>query len=152
GMQRSQVMETLSWMTDVVGPRLTGSPQMKHANEWTKEKMASWGLVNAHLESWGPFGRGWSLEKLSANVVAPVPFPVIAYPKAWSGGTSGPVTAEVILPDIKSEADFEKYRGKLKGMIVLTQPLREVKAWFDAPGRRLTDEQLLGMSNAEPQV
>ena len=63
GLQRSQVMDTLSWMTDVVGPRLTGSPQMKHANEWTKTKLAEWGLENAHLEQWGPFGRGWSLNK-----------------------------------------------------------------------------------------
>lgn len=150
GMQRSQVMETLSWMTDVNGPRLTGSPGMKHANEWTRGKLAEWGLVNAHLEPWGPFGRGWSLEKFSANVIEPVPFPVIAYPKAWTGGTNGPITAEVILPDIKSDADFEKYRGKLRGVIVLTQPMREVKAWLEAPGKRLTDEQLLALANAEP--
>lgn len=151
GMERSQVMDTLSWLTDVNGPRLTGSPGMKSANEWTKNKLTEWGLANAHLESWGPFGRGWSLEKFSANVIEPVPFPVIAYPKAWTGGTNGPVTAEIIHPEIKSDADFEKYRGKLKGMIVLTQPMREVKAWFDAPGKRLNDEQLLGMANAEPQ-
>ncbi len=150
GMSRSQVMETLSWMTDVIGPRLTGSPQMKHANEWTKNKMAEWGLENARLESWGPFGRGWSLEKFSANVIEPVPFPVIGYPKAWTPGTDGPIVGEVTHVEIRTEADFEKYRGKLKGAIVLTVPMREVNAWFRAPGARLNDEQLLVMSNASP--
>jgi hypothetical protein len=150
GMERSQVMETLSWMTDVIGPRLTGSPQMKHANEWTKNKMLEWGLENGKLEAWGPFGRGWSLEKFSANVIEPVPFPVIGYPKAWTPGTDGPVVGEVIHLDVRTEADFEKYRGKLKGAIVLTVPMREVAAWFRAPGARLTDEQLLAMANSNP--
>jgi len=150
GMERSQVMETLSWMTDVIGPRLTGSPQMKHANEWTKNKMIEWGLENGKLEAWGPFGRGWTLEKFSANVIEPAPFPVIGYPKAWTPGTDGPIVGEVIHLDVRSEADFEKYRGKLKGAIVLTVPMREVNAWFRAPGVRLNDEQLLTMSNANP--
>ncbi len=150
GLERSQVMETLSWMTDVIGPRLTGSPQMKHANEWTKNKMIEWGLENGKLEAWGPFGRGWTLEKFSANVIEPVPFPVIGYPKAWTPGTDGPIVGEVIHLDVRTEADFEKYRGKLKGAIVLTTPMREVTAWFRAPGSRLNDEQLLAMSNANP--
>ncbi len=149
GMERSKVMDTISWMTDVIGPRLTGSPQMKHANEWTKQRLTEWGMENAHLESWGPFGRGWTLEKFSANVTAPVPFPLIGYPKAWTPGTNGPIVAEVIYPDIKTEADFEKYRGKLKGAIVLTAPMRDVKAWFDSPGKRFNDEQLLAMANAD---
>ena len=149
GLERSQVMDTISWMTDVIGPRLTGSPQLKHANEWTKQRLTEWGMENAHLESWGPFGRGWSLEKYSANVIEPVAFPLIGYPKAWTPGTNGPVVGEVIYPDIKTEADFEKYRGKLKGAIVLTVPMRDVKAWFDAPGKRFNDEQLLAMANAD---
>ncbi|HQR34745.1 MAG TPA: M20/M25/M40 family metallo-hydrolase [Blastocatellia bacterium] len=150
GMERSKVMDTLSWMTDVIGPRLTGSPQLKHANEWTKQRLTEWGMENAHLESWGPFGRGWALEKFSANVLEPVAFPLIGYPKAWTPGTNGPIVGEVVYPDIKTEADFEKYRGKLKGAIVLSVPMRDVKAWFDAPGKRFTDEQLLAMANADP--
>ncbi len=147
GMERSQVMQTLSYLTDVIGPRLTGSPQMKAANEWTKNKLAEWGLENAHLEAWGVFGRGWSLERFSAHVIEPVPFPLIAYPKAWT--PSAHVVGEAIFTDIKTEADFEKYRGKLKGAIVLTAPMREVKALFAAPAQRLTDERLLAMANAE---
>jgi carboxypeptidase Q len=150
GLERSQVMEILSYLTDVHGPRLTGSPQMKAANEWTKNKMAEWGLQNARLEAWGPFGRGWSLDRFSANVIEPTPFPLIAHPKAWTPGTNGTVVGEVILPEINSEADFEKYRGKLKNAFVLTAPMREVRAQFTPSGRRLTDEQLLAMSNADP--
>jgi len=150
GMERSQIMETLSWLTDVVGYRLTGSPNMKKANEWTKSKLAEWGLVNAALESWGPFGRGWSFDKVSVNVVEPTPFPLIAYPEAWTPGTKGPIVGEVIQVNIESEADFEKYKGKLKGRIVMTAPARDAKAWFNAPGERMRDEELLKMANDLP--
>ena len=78
GMNHSQVMQTLSYMTDVIGPRLTGSPNMKRANEWTRDTMSKWGLQNAHLESWGPFGRGWAVKKFSAAVVEPQFISVIA--------------------------------------------------------------------------
>jgi hypothetical protein len=90
------------------------------------------------------------LEKFSANVIAPVAFPLIAYPKAWTPGTNGPIVGDVFFADIKTEADFEKYRGKLKGAIVLSTPMREVKAWFKAPGVRYSDEELLTMANADP--
>ena len=91
-MNRSQVMATLSYLTDVIGPRLTASPNMKRANEWTRDKMTSWGLQNAHLEAWGPFGRGWTLQKFSIQVVEPQCIPLIAFPKAWSPGLDGTVT------------------------------------------------------------
>ncbi|MBS1808541.1 MAG: M20/M25/M40 family metallo-hydrolase [Acidobacteria bacterium] len=150
GMENSKVMDTLSWLTDVHGPRLTGSPNLKAANEWTKNKFTEWGLVNSHLESWGPFGRGWTLEKFSANAIEPTYFPLNALPKAWTPSTNGPVVGEVVLLDIKTDADFEKYRGKLKGAVVLTQPMRPVEALFKAPGVRFSDEQLLAMANAGP--
>lgn len=150
GLENSQVMNTLSWLTDVHGPRLTGSPKLKAANEWTKAKLTEWGLQNAQLEAWGPFGRGWSLERFSAHALEPNYFPLQAFPKAWSFGTNGPVIGEVVLLDIKTEADLEKYRGKLKGAIVFTQPMRVVEALFKAPGARFTDEQLLAMANASP--
>src|SRR5436190_2716473 len=89
GMNRSQVMQTLSYLSDVIGPRLTASPNMKRANEWTRDTMTKWGLENAHLEAWGPFVRGWSLERFSAQVTDPQDIPLIAYPKAWSPGTNG---------------------------------------------------------------
>lgn len=150
GMERSKVMDTLSYLTDVIGYRLTGSPNMKNANEWTKKQLTEWGLENAHLESWGPFGRGWSFDKISATVTEPTAFPVIAYPEAWTPGTNGPVTGEVVMIDIKSEADFDKYKGQLKGKFAMSSPAREVKAWFKAPGERYNDEELLKMANDTP--
>ena len=128
GLKRSQVMATLSYLTDVIGPRLTGSPNLKRANEWTRDKLAAWGLANAHLEAWGPFGRGWSLKRFSAQVIEPQCIPLIGFPKAWSPGTDGTLVAPVVYFDAKTEADFAKFKGKLKGAIVLTSPVREVAA------------------------
>src|SRR5687767_507471 len=148
GMENSQVMQTLSYLTDVIGGRLTNSPNMKRANEWTRDTMAKWGLQNAHLEAWGPFGRGWSLKSFNAQVVAPQAFPVIAYPKAWTTSTKGAVTADVVLFDAKTEADLERFKGKLNGKIVLVSDMREVKAAFDGLGTRRSDEDLKKMAEA----
>ena len=81
-------MQTLNYLTNVIGARLTASPNMKRANEWTRDQMTKWGMQNAKLEAWGPFGRGWELKRFSAQVSAPYAFPIIAYPKAWSPGIS----------------------------------------------------------------
>lgn len=152
GMERSQVMETLTWLTDVVGHRLAGSPNMMKSHEWTRAKLAEWGLVNAAVEPWGEFGRGWSFDRVSAHVVEPNPFPLIAYPEAWTPGTKGPVTGEVVMVNIQTEADFEKYKGQLRGKFVMSGQPRQIKAWFNPPGERMTDEQLLRMANDEPQA
>ena len=147
--ENSQVMRTLSYMTDVIGARLTNSPQMKRANEWTRDEMKKWGMQNAHLEAWGPFGRGWSLKDFEAKVVAPQKFSVIAYPKAWSPSTKGAVTSEVVWFDAKTDADFAKYKGKLKGKIVLVSQIRPLKAEEKALASRLKDDTLAKMASAE---
>lgn len=144
----SQVMQTLSYLTDVIGPRLTNSPGMKRANEWTRDQMSKWGMQNAKLVSWGPWGRGWSLKNFSAQVVAPQPFTVIAFPKAWTTSTKGAVTSDVVFLDAKTEADLEKYKGKLGGKIVLLSPTRELKAEEKALSERLSPEQLKEMADA----
>jgi hypothetical protein len=146
-INRSQVMQTLSYLTDVIGPRLTGSPAMKEANDWTQKKLAEWGLENAHLESY-PFGRGWSLERFSAHMISPHYYPLIAFPKSWIPGTAGSVTAEVKRVDIRTEADIEKYKGQLKGLFVLSEPPREVEAVFNPLGRRYTDDELQNLAKA----
>src|SRR5262245_43805172 len=105
GLKNSQVMQTLSYLTDVIGGRLTGSPNMKRANEWTRDTMTKWGMQNARLEAWGPFGRGWSLKAFTAQVTSPQLIPVAAYPKAWSPSTKGAVTNEVVFFDAKTDAD-----------------------------------------------
>lgn len=147
GMNRSQVMQTLSYLSDVIGPRLTASPGMKRSNEWTRDQLTKWGLQNAHLEPWGPFGRGWTLKRFSAQVTEPLTIPLIAYPKAWSPGI-GPLTAEVVYFDAKDDADLERFKGKLKGAIVLTSVMREVKAHFEAIGTRLDEKELLALADA----
>jgi carboxypeptidase Q len=152
GLKRSQVMQILSYLTDVIGPRLTNSPGMMRANVWTRDKLAEWGLQNAHLESWGPFGRGWTLKSFSAQVIEPQTIPLIAYPKAWSPGTRGTLTAEVIYVDAKTEGELLSYKGKLKGAIVLMSPPTEVKARFEPLGTRRTEKDLLRLADApDPQ-
>lgn len=148
GMNRSQVMQTLSYLSDVIGPRLTASPGMKRSNEWTRSQLTKWGLQNAHLEAWGPFGRGWTLKRFSAQVSDPLNIPLIAYPKAWSPATAGPLTAEVVYVDAKDEADLQRFKGKLKGAIVLTGKMRDVKARFESMGTRRDEKDLLTLADA----
>jgi len=145
-LQRSQAMDVISYLTDVYGPRLTGSPNLKNAAAYAVDKLREWGVSNPHLESWGPFGKGWANERFSAHVIAPQPYPLIGYPKAWTPGTSGTVTGEAVLATIESDQDLQEWRGKLRGKFVLITPLRNVRAAFDPLGRRLTDEQLEALS------
>lgn len=149
GMNRSQVMQTLSYLSDVIGPRLTASPGMKRSNEWTRDTLAKWGL-EAHLEAWGPFGRGWSLKRFSAQVSEPLNIPLIAFPKAWSPGLPTTLTAPVVYVDAKDVADLQGFKGKLKGAIVLTGKMREVKARFESMGTRLNEKELLTLADAMP--
>src|SRR5436309_7376548 len=126
GLNRSQVVDHVSWLADVYGPRLQGSPAMRQAGEWAVKTLGGWGLANVHEEKW-PFGKGWALVRFSANMIEPQVQPIIGVPKSWTAGTPGAVTADVVRVDIRSEADFDKYRGKLAGKIVMTQPLRDVR-------------------------
>jgi carboxypeptidase Q len=145
GLQRSQVMDTAWYLTDVSGPRLTNSPAIRDAATWAMKRLTDWGVTNVHQESWGPFGRGWANEKLTANVSSPQPFPLIAFPRAWTPGTNGTVMAEAVYALIDDEGDFNEWTGKLKGKAVLVANLPEVRPLFTAPGRRLTDQDLVDM-------
>jgi hypothetical protein len=149
GMQRSRVMESISFLTDVHGPRLTGSPITRQAGEWAKGRLSEWGLENARLETWGTFGRGWTLEGFTANQVAPNFYPLIAFPKAWSPSLPAAVRAQPIYLDVNTEKDLDNYRGKLHRAIVLISPPREVKALFEAPASRQSDERLLALANSD---
>ena len=148
GLNRSQLMTTLSYLTDVIGPRLTGSPNLKRASEWTCQTLTKWGLANAHLEAWGPFGKGWTLKRFSAQVIEPQCIPLIASPKAWSPSTDGALAAQVVYFDAKSEADFAKFKGTVRGAIVLAGPPREVSAGFEPLAKRRTDKELLDLADA----
>lgn len=141
GLQRSQVMDHIWWLADVYGPRVTGTPAIKQASEWAMKKFQDWGLANIHEEEW-PFGKGWSIIRFNAHMVEPRIQPLIGYPKSWTPGTPGKITAEVIYAQVETEADIEKYRGKLRGKIVLTQPLREVSMLDARLVLRMTDEEI----------
>ena len=147
-LNHSQIMDMVGYLTDVSGPRLTGSPNLRRAEEYARDKLRDWGVANAHLESWGPFGRGWSLEGFTANMSSPSFSPLIAYPKAWSPGTNGTVRGEVVFLDIKTPADLGKYQGKLKGKIVLFSPARHIDPLFGPPAQRRTGEELQRLANA----
>jgi len=145
GLQRSKVMEIESYLTDVYGPRLTGSPNIKEAGDWAMKTMKEWGLMNVNSEGW-PFGRGWQNQRFVAMAVTPRAYPLIAYPKAWTPGTNGPVTGEAVAAVITSDKDFDTYRGKLRGKFVLSVAMRDVPPQFEAPGHRYTDTELVDLS------
>src|SRR2546428_10665183 len=142
GFGDSKVMETLFQLTDVIGARLTGSPSLKKANEWTRDQLTAWGLQNAHLESWGPFGRGWSFDSVSLRMLAPTEAPLVAYPKAWTPGTDGPVRARAMKVKLESEADLEKIKGTVAGMALLIADPRELKGPDKPLFTRFTEEDL----------
>ena len=136
--ENSKVMDHLSYMADMYGPRLTGSPEFKQAADWALKRFQEYGLVNGHLEKWGPFGRSWTLEKFSVELLEPRYSLMSGWPLAWSRSTDGPVSGEPILTPMarsfdvkKAEADLqtyiEKYKGKLRGKIVmLSEPIQDV--------------------------
>lgn len=152
GMNRSQAMNIMRYLTDVIGARLTNSPAQRRANQWTKEQFQKWGLQNAVVESWGEFGRGWELKRFSASIVAPEYQPFRSYPKAWSPSTPGAVTGDVVYVDATDEAGLEKYKGKLRGAIVLTSQPREIKVGFEPTATRNTAEALAKLADAKPQI
>ncbi|MCC6244959.1 MAG: M20/M25/M40 family metallo-hydrolase [Gemmatimonadaceae bacterium] len=144
---RSQVMNLMSYLTDVHGPRLTGSPIARQAADYTMAQLKGWGLSNTHLETF-PFGRGWTNDKFYAQVTMPVPFSIIGYPQAWTPGTNGLIKSDVIYVKIDSEPDFQRYRGKLTGKVVMMAPMRPVEARFTALATRRSDESLAQMAAA----
>lgn len=142
GMNRSQVMQTLHHLTDVYGPRLTGSPGLERAGAWTLEQLAAWGLENAHAEPWDWGRPGWANERLSVHLVEPVKEPLVAEVLAWTPGTNGPVRAEVVHlagPEHPTEAALTAYldslRGRLSGRIVLVGPASVSATRYDLPHR-----------------
>jgi carboxypeptidase Q len=149
GFHNSQVMAIESQLTDVIGPRLTGSPNMKAANDWTRDKFTEWGLVNSHLESY-PFGRGWSNEYTEVRMVVPQASPMLAYPKAWTVSTNGVLRAPVVKVKLATQADLDKYKGQLAGKIVLNGDMREIKPGDKAALKRYDDKDLADI--AEYQI
>ena len=123
GFRRSQVMDTARYLTDEIGPRITGTPALKRANEWTLARLQEWGLENGHLESYD-FGRGWSFGRCSVHLISPRTTPLLALPAAWTPGTEGPVRGEAMRIKMEEVEDLEKYQGKLGGKILFIDDAR----------------------------
>ena len=145
GLENSQVMDILSWICDVHGPRLTGSPNLRRAQDWALATFRKWGLKNAHLEEWGPFGRGWRLDHFSMEVVGENPWPIHAWPKAWSPGLPKQVVGEVVYVAEKTVDEIKAL--DLKGKIVLMQTMRDVKEPFEADAERHDPTSLIALAD-----
>jgi len=154
-MNHSHVMDIMSWLSDVYGPRLTWSPNLMKARDWTMGQMKSWGLANVHAETWSnPPGLGWENEKFSMMATSPVPFIVEAVPQAWSAGTKGTVTGPAIFVQAGCTDELkQQYAGKLKNAFILAAPPlnRPVNA-FNATATRYSDSALTTMANATPNA
>jgi hypothetical protein len=149
GMNRSEAMKTMRYLTDVIGPRLTNSPGQRRANKWTRDQFEAWGLKNSVVEDWGEFGRGWELKGFSASVTTPDEYIAFrAYPKAWSPAVKA--SGEVVFVDAKDEAGLEKYKGKLKGAIILLIDERPIKPGFEPAASRNSDDTLAKLEAAKP--
>ena len=142
GLTHSHVMEFGSALADDIGGRLTGSPNMQKANAWTRDELTRLGLVNAHLEDWGEFGMGWQQINTWVRMTAPDTAPFIAQATPWSPATSGPVSGEAVSVVLDEEKDFDKYKGKLAGKIVLLGEMRDVPPVDNPLFERYTDKQL----------
>ena len=142
GTNRSRVMSYLSYMTDVLGPRIPGSPAYNKACAWAVKAFTEIGCVNAAVEPAGEFGPGWSSEYISAHMTAPSYMPILAFAKPWTGSTRGKIVGSPVTAFIETRADLEKYRGKLKGAIVFTKPARPTQPSFKPAASRYTDAEL----------
>lgn len=142
---RSQVMQSFGYLTEQIGPRLTNSPGMARANEWTRGKFTEWGLSNVHDEAFDDFGRGWTWRSAKVDLIAPRTLTLHAVPKAWTPGTNGTVEGDAIAVTIKSKADFDKYKGKLKGKIVLLSEAREYKPGTESDSKRYDEAGLTAL-------
>ena len=141
GINHSEVMVTAEYLDDVIGPRLTNSPAMRKAEDWTVAKFRGWGLTNVHKEGF-EFGRGWWIERSSVRMLTPRAVTLTAIPVAWTPATNGPVSAPIIVAPMSRERDFDKWRGKLAGKIVLITLPDTGSEPKDAPFARLSNEDL----------
>ncbi len=146
GLLHSHVMEYGSALADDIGPRLTGSPNLAKANAWTRDQLTAMGCVNAHLDDWGEFGMGWQQLNTWVRMAAPDTAVFIAQATPWSPPTNGPVTGDAIYVNIQADADFDQYKGKLAGKIVLLGEMRPVPPVDQPLFNRYTDQQLADLA------
>ncbi len=151
GFNRSQIEQLAGHLTDVIGPRLTGSPAMRQANDWTAERLREWGLTNVQVEPWGEFGRGWERVSYSGRILTPFVQPLYAHPVAWTGSTRGAVTCNAVAIEAERPEDLQRYRGRLRGACVLIEAPPVLPPEFERPPLRFPAEDIIAaMSPPEP--
>ena len=138
----SKVMDTMFYLTDVYGPRLTNSPNYQSAGDWAVKRLQEYGLTNVHEEKWGPFGKGWVNRFYEGHIEAPQYSPLMGVALAWTAGTDGSVTGEPMLAVIRTDADMEKFKGKLRGKIVMISAPRDLPFPTTAEARRYSESEL----------
>lgn len=138
----SKVMDTMFYLTDVYGPRLTNSPNYQAAGDWAVKRLQEYGLTNVHQEKWGPFGNGWANQFYEGHMEAPQYSPLTGVALAWSAGTDGPISAEPVLAVIRTGADVEQFKGKLKGKIVMVSRPSEFPLPTSPEARRYSEADL----------
>jgi hypothetical protein len=139
GTNRSQVEKTFSHFTEVIGPRLTGSPALKAAADHSVSLLKSWGISDVRLDTW-EFGRGWTLDRFFVEMTEPRYMPLIGFPEAWSASTQGEIVGTPVYIGDKTQADLEKMKGQLKGAIVLNQRLQDSFERVDRKQPTMFDE------------
>lgn len=145
--QNSQIMETMFYLCDVNGPRVTGSPGYRKSAEYIKKRLTEHGVGKVWFEEF-EFGRGWQHSKYAGHMIEPAYSELIGFPLAWTPGTNGPVRGEAVHAILRTPADLEKWKGKLNGKIVLVDPPRTLEMPDKPYGRRYTDEDLVKMQQA----
>ena len=152
GLNNSKVMDIVFYLTEVSGPRLNNSPGYMRAANWAKSELTKYGANDARLEAWGDWGKGWELEKSYVAMTAPYYRPMIAFPKTWTSSTKGLKSAEVVLFNVKDSTELEKYKGKLKGKLLLMPRTDTLKPTYTSDGSRRTDDELAKMASWAPQA
>lgn len=143
GLENSQIESLARYLTEVNGPRLTGSPGMQSAHEWATKMFGEWGLEGIEIEPWGEFGRGWAHEDYYGRILTPWIQPLHAQPIAWTGSTDGTVRGHAMVVRAESAEEAESYRGQMDGKFLLMEPMAEVVPEFVHQDRRLSLENLL---------
>ena len=148
GLEKSQVMDIAFNLTDKSGNRLANSEGYARAANYAKDVLTKNGAVNASIEAWGEFGKGWDLEKMYFAMTAPYYKPLLAWPKSWTAGTNGLKNATIIVVDAKDSITLQAYKGQLKGKIIILDQDNKYKQSFKADAERYTEEALAAMEAA----
>jgi carboxypeptidase Q len=151
GFNHSEVADTAAYLADEIGGRMTNSPAMRKAEQWTQQKFKGWGLKDVKSEAFD-FGRGWWIESSHVRMISPRPLELRAIPLAWTPATNGVLSASIIVAPMASESDFAEWKGKLAGKIVLATWPAPPKDDGDAPFQRLTDAEIAKLDKYEQPV